>query len=88
MPVFKHWRSGGFSLGTGIGHNVFQHWTDDGYTCTPLEQCFEICAVKSERQLVWIVGHHHVFEVSSVFNVTMGRISGPEIRLFKRFQKL
>lgn len=53
-------------------------------TCTLLEQALG-------RELVWIACHHHVFELvlSGVFKVTiMGRTSGPEIGLFKRFQKL
>jgi len=41
------------------------------------------------RQLIWIACRHHVFVVmlSNVFAVTLRPTSGPEIGLFKRFQK-
>ena len=51
--------------------------------CTLLENAMD-------KELVWISCRHHVFEVmlSSVFSAALGTTSGPEIGLFKRFQKM
>ena len=51
--------------------------------CTLIEKALEI-------ELVWIACRHHVCEVmlADVFSVTLGTTSGPEIGLFKRFQKM
>ena len=41
-------------------------------------------------ELVWLACRHHVFEVmlSDVFSATLGPTRGPDIALFKRFQKM
>lgn len=42
-----------------------------------------------DKELVWIACRHHIFEIilSDVFKTLFGSSSGPDISLFKRFQK-
>ena len=42
-----------------------------------------------DRKLIWLACRHHVYEVllSDVFSAALGATDGPEIGLFKRFQK-
>lgn len=42
-----------------------------------------------DRNLIWIACRHHVFEVmlSTIFTTAFGTSGGPEVGIFKRFQK-
>ena len=72
VPKFKDWVFDTTSSNIGL----------DLGTCTLIE-------IALKRELIWIACRHHVFEVmlSDVFSATVEPTSGPDINIFKRFQK-
>src|SRR6218665_1381253 len=63
--------------------------TNSSNTGLNLGACTLIEKALIKRELIWIACRYHVYEImlSAVFSATVATTSGPEVGVFKRFQK-